>query len=323
MTLFKCIRNYVERKQIGGLSFFKSASNLSAFSKQIGDVSLGSITPRQVSTFLAGPRTSTVTWRKKYNLLKRFFEFWAARGELQALPMPPIRPPSTQTFVPYIYSRTELRHLLKSTRFSQKREECVIESRTLRVLLLFLYGTGAKTGEALNLLRIGVDLKNAFITMRCNRFNRVRRIPIGPDLLAVMERYLHSIIRKKIESPNFFVTRDGRALNVVTLAKSFQRLRRIAGIARHDEARYQPRMHDLRHTFAVHRLTAWFKQGADLNRMLPALAAYMGQVGLGSTERYLSMTPERFRRQLVTLSPQRRKKRWRDDVALMKFLTEL
>lgn len=82
-------------------------------------------------------------------------------------------------------------------------------------------------------------------------------------------------------------------------------------------------MHDLRHTFAVHRITAWFKQGADMNRMLPALAAYVGQVGLGSAERYLSLTPERFRRELVKLSPQRRKKRWRDDPALMRFLAEL
>jgi integrase/recombinase XerD len=57
--------------------------------------------------------------------------------------------------------------------------------------------------------------------------------------------------------------------------------------------------------------------------MLPALAAYMGQTGIGSTERYLSLTPERFRTQLDKLSPMRGKRRWRDDKALMKFLAEL
>ena len=103
------------------------------------------------------------------------------------------------------------------------------------------------------------------------------------------------------------------------LGKSFERLRRLSGIVRHDGPCYQPRLHDLRATFAVHRLTAWFKQGADLNRMLPALSAYLGQVGLGSTERYLSMTPERFRKQLVKLSPQRRKRRWRDNPAYDSF----
>ena len=122
----------------------------------------------------------------------------------------------------------------------------------------------------------------------------MRRIPIGPDLHKVLQRHVQAIARKKIENQTFFATRNGKALNIVTLGKSFQRLRRLAGISRQYGADRQPRMHDLRHTIAVHRLTAWFSQGADLNRMLPALAAYMGQVGLDSTERYLSMTPERF-----------------------------
>src|SRR3989442_689983 len=87
--------------------------------------------------------------------------------------------------------------------------------------------------------------------------------------------------------------------------------------------RDQPRLHDLRHTLAVHRLTAWIKRGADLNRLTPALSAYIGQVGLGSTDRYLSLTTERFRSQLDKLSPRRSKKRWRDNPALMRFLPEL
>lgn len=100
-------------------------------------------------------------------------------------------------------------------------------------------------------------------------------------------------------------------------------MRKEAGIVRHDEARYQPRIHDLRHTFAVHRLTAWFRHGADMNRMIPALSAYMGQHDLGAAERYLRLTPERFRTQLDKLSPKRGRKRWRDDAGLMKFVDGL
>ncbi len=77
---------------------------------------------------------------------------------------------------------------------------------------------------------------------------------------------------------------------------AFRNLRRLAGVQRYDGATYQPRMHDLRATFAVHRLTSWLRQGGDLNRLIPALSAYMGQVGLGSSERYLKLTPERFRK---------------------------
>jgi integrase/recombinase XerD len=323
MMLFESIRTYVKRKRSFGLGYEKSARNLWSFSKQVGDVPLGWVTPRQISSFLNGPHTSTITWRAKYSLLKHFFDYWAARGMLQALPMPAIRPPCPQSFVPYIYSRTQLRLLLRSTRFSQRRHACMIEPQTLRMMLLILYATGALTGEVLRLMREDIDLTRNVVNIRGGRFNRVRSIPIGPDLHSRLHRYVRWTARKQNKGKNFFANRDGSAIKARILGKSFERLRRVSGIARHDEIRHQPRIHDLRHTFAVHRLTAWFKQGADLNRMLPALSAYLGQVGLGSTGRYLSMTPERFRHQLVTLSPNRRAKRWRDNVPLMKFLSEL
>jgi integrase/recombinase XerD len=319
--LFETIRTYVDRKRSFGLLYETPARNLISFAKQVGDIPLSSVTPRQISSFLDGPHTSTSTWRAKFNLLKNFFEYWAARGELQMLPMPKIRPPATGTFVPHIYSRAELRRLLDGTRISQGREACRVDSATFRAFLLFLYATGALVGEALRLSQEDVDLKYACVRIRGTRFNRVRRIPIGPDLHDRLRRYLDSVPQN--HGGRFFANKDGSAINAITLGKSFERLRRILGIGRHDGSSYQPRMHDLRHTFAVHRVTVWFKQGANLNRMLPALSVYLGQVGLCSAERYLSMTPERFRNQLVKLSPQCRKKRWRDDSALMNFLAGL
>jgi integrase len=66
----------------------------------------------------------------------------------------------------------------------------------------------------------------------------------------------------------------------------------MAHIERHDDSYFQPRLHDLRHTFAVHRLTEWYRQNADVQRMLPALSTYLGHVDLKATQRYLTMTPE-------------------------------
>jgi uncharacterized protein YjhX (UPF0386 family) len=77
-------------------------------------------------------------------------------------------------------------------------------------------------------------------------------LTLAVGLGEVMRGYAQFTARKKIETANFFVTRDGKALNVVTLAKTFQRLRRVARIACRDGGCYRPRMHDLRHTFAVH-----------------------------------------------------------------------
>jgi integrase/recombinase XerD len=324
MKLREALQVYVDGKRLGGAAYEKGIQSLSAFCRRAGNVELNRITEHRVASFLDGPRTSAVTWRHKYNLLRNFFLFWVARNAMRAAPMPPPRPPVTTTFVPYIYSRTEIRLLLAGVRRAQISANCHFDARTLRTLLLFLYGTGAMVGEACRLLRSDVNFKKRRITIRSNQFNRSREIPVGPDLYKVLWRYHVSNYRRgKMQAPQFFLNNEGSALNQRTLGGAFQRLRRIAGIARRDGAIYQPRMHDFRHTFAVHRLSAWIKHGADLNRMIPALSAYMGQVGLGSTYRYLNLTPERFREQLDKLSPRRGKRHWRDNPALMRFLAEL
>ena len=80
-----------------------------------------------------------------------------------------------------------------------------------------------------------------------------------------------------------------------TLQHNFRILCDRAGIRRTDGAHEQPRMHDLRHTFAVHRLTSWYQQGADVQRLLHHLSVYLGHVHLRHTQVYLSMTPELLR----------------------------
>jgi integrase/recombinase XerD len=90
----------------------------------------------------------------------------------------------------------------------------------------------------------------------------------------------------------FFRGKRGAAIPLRTLEDTFQRLREHADVRRSDGARYQPRLHDLRHTFAVHRLTAWYRQGADVQRLLYHLSVYLGHAHLAATQVYLTMTPE-------------------------------
>jgi integrase/recombinase XerD len=96
------------------------------------------------------------------------------------------------------------------------------------------------------------------------------------------------------EAP-FFCCRDGRTLSQAAVGSAFRRLRVVADIHRQDGARYQPRLHDLRHTGVVHRLLAWYQRGADLQRLLPQLATYLGHVDLAATQHYLTLTPELLR----------------------------
>jgi integrase/recombinase XerD len=116
------------------------------------------------------------------------------------------------------------------------------------------------------------------------------------------------------------VRKSGCAIDSVYIRKAFATHVRSSGLRRRDGATIWPRISDLRATFAVHRITAWLKDESNLNQMLPALATYLGQSGLGSIEGYLKLAPERFRKQLLSLSPQKSRRHWRDDPNLMRFL---
>lgn len=322
MKLALSIDEYVSRKHAFGYSFWKGEANLKAFSRQMGDVNLDQIDSLQVLAYLDSPTNGVTTWRQKYFLLSRFFEFWFAREKMPQLILPPAKVAVRQAFMPHVFSRTDLRKLFGAA-WRIRTRSGLVDRMTRRTLLLFLYATGALVGEALELLNQDVDLRVGSITIGRQSKTRSRQIPIGVDLREVLQKYLAWRSVKGYKSPHFFITAQDMPITQGLLRSDFQRLRREAGIIRRDGGIYQPRLNDLKFTFAVHRITSWIRSGADLNRMLLALAAYMGQVDLGATERYLAMSPERFRKQLNKLSPARGKGHWRNDKNLMKFLSNL
>jgi integrase/recombinase XerD len=220
--------------------------------------------------------------------------------------MPPLRPPSPRTFVPYVYTHSEIRRMLASTAFSQrfchaKGRSTAIDSFTFRILLLFLYGTGVRIKEALRLQRDDLDLNENVMFIRDTNPAKTRRIPIGHDVHRLLVLYLNSPIRRLHHSANLFVNIGGKTIGYMAVYKGFRRLCRHAGIVRR-EGRYQPRIFDLRFTFAVHRLSAWYRRGIRVEQKLPALSEYLGEIDLNSMEKYLGLTPERFRRRLSSLN---------------------
>lgn len=143
-----------------------------------------------------------------------------------------------------------------------------------------------------------MDLEEAFIIVRDTKFYKTRLVPIGTQLCEVMVQYTNrrkESGRSQDKSASFFMTRRSAPLTVALVESSFQRLRAHAGVRRADGARYQPRLHDLRHTFAVHRLTAGYQEKKNVQKLLPQLSTYMGHAKLSSTQWYLTMTPELLR----------------------------
>lgn len=319
----EAISAYIEHQRSHGLPFLQPAHELVFFCKHVGDCPLDELAPQDVLQYLDGPRTSVNRKRKKHNLLRRFFAYWNQRRQISRLVLPPPPPKERSTYRPYIFSRSEIHLLLNESVPCQKRSNCLIDGCTLRMLTLTLYATGALCGEILRLRRQDIALKQSRIRIYRTDPARSRCIPIPRDLRNELKNFLWLKQRKKIDNAPIFLTRSGHPVTIGCLDHAFRRLRRLAGITRNDTSNYEPRLHDLRATFAVHRISSWLRAEIDLDRMLPALAAYMGNVWLGSTEQYLAMTPERFRKQLHIVSPERGRKRWRDDFELMKFLSSL
>jgi integrase/recombinase XerD len=250
-----------------------------------------------VAAFLAGDGPVTNAWHHRYYVLKGFFRFAVSRGHLDEAPLPTELPKRVPRLVPYIYSRDDLRRLLDAIPVF-RRCPGWIDPSTLRAILLLLYGTGLRDSEALRLSAADVDLPNSLLTVRETKFFKSRLVPIGRDLAKVLSDYSRWRAEAHPSAGDdtpFFLYRNGSAIRLKRLQEVFQSLREYAGVRRCDGSRFQPRLHDLRHTFAVHRLTKWYRQGADVQRLVHHLSVYLGHAYLRDTAVYLTMTPELLR----------------------------
>ncbi len=162
-------------------------------------------------------------------------------------------------------------------------------------MILLLYGAGLRAGEALRLRSCDVNLQDRMLSIWNTKFFKSRLIPIGASLAAALARYAQERKHPRprdVHLSRFFTTRTGMAVPLGRLEAGFVRLRERTGIQRPHTDRWQPRLHDLRATFAVHRLVAWYREGVDLQTRLPLLATYLGHINVSGTQVYLTMTHE-------------------------------
>ncbi len=295
MTLREAVELYIDWKRAQGARFVSQAYALRRFCRSVGNsVACDGVADDQVAAFLAGAAPASGNRVFLHCTLAAFYGHAIAHGIVTRSPLPAEGPKAPSSALPYIYSRDEMRRLLDSVKTFRKRIN-QLEPHTLRALLLLLYGTGLRRGEALNLTLADVDLRAAVLTIRNTKFGKTRLVPLGPQLARAMQDYAaqrgaSGALQAK-EAP-FLVNRNGSPLAARTVSKAFHQLRQAAGVGRENEVQRQPRLHDMRHSFAVQRLIDWYRQGEDVQRMLPLLSTYLGHASVAGTQTYLRMTPE-------------------------------
>jgi site-specific recombinase XerD len=295
MKLTEVIAQYGALRQAMGERFDSAASVLKTFCRQMEpDIDIEDIHADRVVAFLAGPGPVTRYWHRKHGVLRGLYTYAISRGIVAASPLPPTVPKLPPRFVPYVYTHDELSRLVHATP-SYRPHYRKLEPHTLRAMILLLYGAGLRVSEAVALRLGDVDLPNALLTVRNTKFHKTRLVPLGADLQQVMTQYLtqrQAAGHAQRPGTPFFVLRRGTPVSVQIVEQNFRCLCAYTGVRRSDGARYQPRLHDLRHSFAVHRLTSWYRQGADVQTLLPYLSTSLGHVNLAATQVYLTMTPE-------------------------------
>jgi site-specific recombinase XerD len=297
MTLREAIEQYIVWRRAHGAKFTTAANLLRQFLRCAdGDAACSAVTLAQIVAFLVGNGPPTRHRENKYYALAGFWRHAISRGHARCSPLPDNEPRAHVRAPPYIYSRDELRRLLDPTNVASSRRGAVqLDAATFRTLLLLLYGAGLRFSEATGLTLADVDLAEDVLTVRATKFYKSRLVPIGPQLATVLASYMPLRRRGGLtrgEASFLLANRDGTRLASSTVQEAFDTLRRIAGVHGAAGGRQIPRLHDLRHTFAVHSLTAWYRQGADVQRLLPVLSTYLGHSDLEGTKVYLSMTPE-------------------------------
>ena len=296
MNLRDAIDRYVAWRQSHGARFISSARILHQFSNGLpARTGCDGVSEDDVRGFLDGHGPLTRTRACKYSTLAGFFRYAISRGHAARSPLPaadsePRRPPSAP---PHVFSRDELHRLFGAIEHS-RRHAFRLDGGTFRVLLLILYGAGLRIGEALRLSIGDVNLADGVLTVRDTKFFKNRLVPVDPQLAEVLRSY--AARRSQCPLPEgmaatFLANRDGTPVRKGTVHAAFANLLGAAGIHRKDDGRRGPCLHSLRHTAAVHRLTAWYREGADVQRLLPVLSTWLGHAGLDGTKIYLSMTP--------------------------------
>ncbi len=321
MNLHTAIAIYSQSKRDVGIPFQSGTAFLNRFEGIIGNIDIIQIGRGHVDSFLDRSQLSPSVWEDRFLLLRRFLEYWQARHYIAKITMPERQYVVPSSFVPYIYTRDEIRRLLAATP-SLEHSHRKTDTETLKMIILFLYTTGVSTGDMLRIQHKDFDLRKRELTVFSTSKGIPRRLPLSLELCKTLQAHKRRNPPSHCEDP-FFQTKKGAAITHFTLNVNFRSIRKAAKVVRSGNRRVQPRLIDLRHTFAVHRIAAWLRHGADLNRMMPALSAYLGFICLSTAERYLRLNPERFRKQLDLLSNDKQKPIWRRDKELMAFLDGL
>jgi len=302
-TLARDATQFLAFKRAMGMGYRRAEFVLNSFVRFVRDLYGERPAPLEEAVTRWAARTEgrkAITVGNEFGVVRQLCLFRRRTDTHGFVPDHALAPVKESVFVPYIFSREEVLSLVDAATRHAGRS---MWGAMLRALTLVLYCTGMRLGEAARLRLVDVDLRRAVLTVQRSK-GRSRILAIRDDLVVELRQYLRH--REEVlaasgagDPMTLFIRRNGSALTLRAASDALRCLLRDLGL-KPPRGRSGARPYELRHAFAVHRLTAWVVEGVDVHAKLPWLSAYLGHQNLLGTEVYLKATP-----QLLQLASQR------------------
>lgn len=289
-------QEFLRFKRAMGIPYRRAEFVLNAFVRFVrqhsgdhGEVRLDGAITRWCAR-VAGRKAVTVA--NEFGVVRQLCLYRRRHDPSSYVPEHALAPIKASVFLPYIFSHDEVRRILAAAGSHGGR---FIWAAMLRTLILVLYCTGLRLGEAVRLRTLDVDLERRTLMIQRSK-GRSRIVAIRADLVAALRGYAaerQRLVRgcRRLDPEAFFVRLDASPLTVPSASNAIRRLLRQLGI-KPPGGRVGARPYEFRHALAVHRLTAWASDGVDIHAKLPLLSAYLGHQNIIGTEVYLKATPQ-------------------------------
>lgn len=228
-----------------------------------------------------------MTLAGRLSAVRRFAQHLHASDSRHEVPPVGLIPYRRIRYQPYIYSDEDVTALVQATQLIRHP----FRAGTYATLFSLLAVTGMRLGEALALDHTDVLLDDAMLILRDSKFQKSRELPLHSTTVDALSRYAdtRNQFLSRPKTPSFFISISGTRLINKNVHFSFLKLLRDAGLF---EQRPRPRIHDLRHSFAVKTIQRWYEAGLKVEPRLASLSTFLGHVSPSSTYWYLSATPK-------------------------------
>lgn len=304
MRLGHAIEKYIDYRRNSGEKFESELRLFNVISKKLGkgtvlsDISMQDCINLLYGKAVKGDGISSY-WFNLYAALNGLFKWALVRNYIDVNPLPPDKPRRPQSFVPYIYSREELK-LLFMNAMTYRKWFAKNHPEAIQGIIMLTYLLGLRPGETLKIEMSDVHLSNEnYILIKDTKFYKSRIVPFNEKVAEYLKHFLEWRINKKLPlEPNarLFLDQFGFPYSMSAMQKIFTKIRVKSNIYRYDGTRYQPRLVDLRHTFATQRIVSWYSEEKNVQDLLPILSTYLGHSSINSTAVYISFTDELLRK---------------------------